>query len=139
MTNKRLLGFDFGLKRIGIATGQLITKTASPLDTVESSNDNRPNWQKIDQIIKKWRPTDLVVGLPIDTFGKETDITIKAREFANDLSSRYNKPTHLIEEAYSTRQARWQLEETKGKTVNHLKVDSLAACIILETWMNEQS
>lgn len=136
MINKRLLGFDFGLKRIGIASGQLITQTATPIGTIECPNYT-PNWHEIDQVIQTWRPTDLIVGLPIDAHGDETDITKKAQAFSELLHQRYQKPVHLIEEAYSTREARWRLEEIKGKKANHLKVDSFAACIILETWIRK--
>ncbi|MCF6765239.1 Holliday junction resolvase RuvX [Thiotrichales bacterium 19S3-7] len=138
MINKRLLGFDFGLKRIGVASGQLITKTATPLSTVQCP-DQVPNWHEISKLIHQWRPTDIIVGLPIDTYGEETEITKLARLFSEELAQRFNKPVHLVEEAYSTREARWKLEEVKGKKINHLKVDALAACVILETWMTNFS
>lgn len=135
-SNKRLLGFDFGLKRIGVASGQLITKTATPIGTINCP-DKTPNWHEISKLIEKWRPTDIIVGLPIDAHGEETEITKLSRLFSDELSKRYQKPIHLVEEAYSTREARWKLEEVKGKKINHLKVDALAACVILETWMRE--
>ena len=54
-----------------------------------------------------------------------------------EVEERYKKPVHLINEAYSTREARWRLESVKDKKVSHIKVDALAACVILETWMSE--
>ncbi|MFZ9034895.1 MAG: Holliday junction resolvase RuvX [Francisellaceae bacterium] len=138
MDTRRLIGIDFGQARIGIASGQMITKTATPVTTIDCY-EGKVDWQQMDQLIKKWRPSDIIIGLPIDTNDLETDITKAARAFANDMKSRYhNTNIHLINEAYSTREARWRLETVKQKAVSHLKVDALAACVILETWINNQ-
>ena len=133
---KALLAIDYGRARIGIASGQMITCTASPIGTVEAY-DGVPNWIDLDKVIKRWNPSDIIVGLPLDTRGLDTDITRDARKFAIEVEERYKKPVHLINEAYSTREARWRLESVKDKKVSHIKVDALAACVILETWMSE--
>ena len=133
---KALLAIDYGRARIGIASGQMITCTASPICTVEAY-DGVPNWIDLDKVIKRWNPSDIIVGLPLDTRGLDTDITRDARKFAIEVEERYKKPVHLINEAYSTREARWRLESVKDKKVSHIKVDALAACVILETWMSE--
>ena len=133
---KALLGIDYGRARIGIASGQMITKTASPIGTVEAF-DGVPNWIELDKVMKRWNPSDIIVGLPLDTRDLDTDITRDARKFAIEIEERYKKPVHLINEAYSTREARWRLESVKDKKVSHIKVDAIAACIILETWMSE--
>ena len=131
-----LIAIDFGRARIGIASGQMITRTASPVGTVEAY-DGVPNWLELDKIIKSWNPSDIIIGLPLDTQDFETDITRDAKLFAKEVENRYKKSTHLINEAYSTREARWRLESVKNKKVSHIKVDALAACVILETWMAE--
>ncbi|MFT4693242.1 MAG: putative Holliday junction resolvase [Francisella sp.] len=133
---KALLGIDYGRARIGIASGQMITKTASPVGTVEAF-DGVPNWIDLDKVMKRWNPSDIIVGLPLDTRDLDTDITRDARKFAIEIEERYKKPVHLINEAYSTREARWRLESVKDKKVSHIKVDAMAACVILETWMSE--
>ena len=133
---KALLAIDYGRARIGIASGQMITKTASPIGTVEAF-DGVPNWIELDKVIKRWNPSDIIVGLPLDTRDLDTDITRDARKFAIEIEERYKKPVHLINEAYSTREARWRLESVKDKKVSHVKVDAIAACVILETWMSE--
>ncbi len=133
----KLIGLDFGKSRIGIATGQMITKTATPLATIKAKSGT-PHWQELDDIIKKYKPNHIVVGLPIDAKDQETDITKAAREFAELIKTRYQQPVSLISETFSTREARWRLEEVKNKSNRHLKVDAFAACVILETWMNEQ-
>ncbi|AJC49093.1 Holliday junction resolvase RuvX [Allofrancisella guangzhouensis] len=131
-----LLAIDYGRARIGLASGQMITKTASPIGTVEAY-DGKPNWLELDRIIKRWNPSDIIIGLPLDTNDLDTDITRDARNFAKEIQDRYQKNIHLINEAYSTREARWRLENVKNKKVSHIKVDALAACVILETWMSE--
>ena len=133
---KALLAIDYGRARIGIASGQMITKTASPIGTVEAF-DGVPNWIELDKVVKRWSPSDIIVGLPLDTSDLDTDITRDARKFAIEIEERYKKKVHLINEAYSTREARWRLESVKDRKVSHLKVDAIAACVILETWMSE--
>ncbi len=133
---QKLLAMDYGRARIGVASGQMITKTASPVGTV-AAYDGVPDWIEMDKLMKVWRPTDIIVGLPLDTNDFETDITQDAKAFAKEIEERYKKPVHMINEAYSTREARWRLESVKNKAVSHLKVDAIAACVILETWMAE--
>ncbi len=111
---KALLGIDYGRARIGIASGQMITKTASPVGTVEAF-DGVPNWIELDKVMKRWNPSDIIIGLPLDTKDLDTDITRDARKFAIEIEERYKKPVHLINEAYSTREARWRLESVKDK------------------------
>ncbi len=136
---KKLIAIDYGKKRIGLASGQTITKTANPLKAISAKN-GEPNWADLDSTIKQWKPTDIVLGLPIDAKGEHTEITKIVLDFYEQLKARYSGiDTHLINEAYTTREARWQLEATKGKNVNHIKVDSLAACVILESWMENNT
>ncbi|MDA0911759.1 MAG: Holliday junction resolvase RuvX [Proteobacteria bacterium] len=134
----KLIGLDYGKSRIGIASGQMITRTATPIATI-AAKQGEPEWHELDKIIKQWRPSDIIVGLPIDAKDQETKITEEARAFAQKVELRYQKPVHLISETFSTREARWRLEEVQNKSNRHLKVDAFAACVILETWMNEQS
>ena len=134
---RKLLALDFGRSRIGIASGQMITKTATPITTI-AAKQGEPEWLELDKIIKQWRPSDIIVGLPIDAKDQETKITEEARAFAQKIELRYQKPVHLISETFSTREARWRLEEVQNKSNRHLKVDAFAACVILETWMHEQ-
>ena len=88
---RSVLGFDFGLKRIGMATGQTITNTASPLTTLQSVND-KPDWDSIAQHIKQWKPDALIVGLPTMLDGSETEITRAAKKFSRELEQRFNLP-----------------------------------------------
>ena len=126
------LGFDYGTKKIGIAVGQTITGTANPLTTLRYVKD-KPDWAGIEKIIKQWQPTDLVVGLPIDTDDSETEISSKARRFSRQLEGRFHLPVHLADERYTSSSAR----SMAGKVKKIEELDALAAKLILETWLNE--
>lgn len=83
-----LIGFDFGMKRIGVAVGQTVTKTARPLDTIQAK-EGVPNWHALSKLIKKWLPDALVVGIPLNMDGTDQPISLHAREFAKSLHERF--------------------------------------------------
>ncbi len=127
-----ILGFDYGTKKIGIAVGQTITGTANPLTTLRCVKD-KPDWDGIEKIIQQWQPTDLVIGLPIDTDESETEISSKARRFSRQLEGRFHLPVHMADERYTSASAR----SMAGKVKKVEELDALAAKLILETWLNE--
>lgn len=133
------LGFDFGYKRIGVAVGQALTKSASPLNTI-LAKAGVPNWSEIAGLIKKWRPTGLIVGLPTRIDGQEQYTTQAARDFAQSLSERFELPTYLVDERLTTVAARTELYTQGGyRKIIQTQVDSIAACIILEQWLQNLS
>ena len=127
-----LLGFDYGTAKIGIAVGQSITGTATPLVTLRTVQQ-RPDWQRIGDLIATWQPSELVVGLPCDTDGSETEIADQAKRFARQLEGRYRLPVHMIDESLTSMEARQRLSR-KPKNVEEL--DAIAAGLILETWLS---
>ncbi len=127
-----VLGFDYGTKKIGIAVGQAVTGTANPLTTLRYVKE-KPDWGGIGKIIQQWQPSDLVVGLPIDTDESETEISHKARRFSRQLEGRFHLPVHLADERYTSASAR----SMAGKVKKIEELDALAAKLILETWLNE--
>lgn len=129
-----LLGFDYGTAKIGIAVGQTLTGSASPLATLRAIQQ-KPDWQRIGQLIDEWRPEALVVGLPFDLDDRETEIAPLARRFARQLEGRYHLPIHLVDERLTSQVARQEL----GRAVkNFEELDAMAAKLILETWLSEQ-
>ena len=130
-TAKILLGFDFGLKRIGVAVGQEITGSARPLITLKVKNRSIP-WQQISQLIEKWSPDALVVGLPLNQDQSEHAITKAARRFGHQLNGRYNLPVYWVDERLTSYAAQQQLADRGVKSDN---IDSVAAQLILESWM----
>ena len=133
------LGFDFGNKKIGIAVGQLETKTASPLETIRSLNQT-PNWDKISQLINEWQPMGLVVGVSRQADGSDNPITPRMLKFCRQLNGRYNLPVFQIDEALSTFEAKQMLYDDMQLSATKLWAvqDQLAAQLILQSWLNQQ-
>ena len=133
-----VMAFDFGLKRIGVAFGQSVTGTASPVGTF-IAKDGIPEWNDILKCIATWRPQVLVVGIPLLMDGSEQHITHCARKFANRLKEQSKLPVFPVDERLTTKAARQELSERNdGKIYNHQKVDALAACLIAETWLRRE-
>lgn len=136
--SKTCLGFDFGMKRIGVAVGQTLLKTATPLDTL-TSKQGKPNWDAITKLIKQWEVDVIVVGIPLNMDGTEQAITYAAKQFANQCRKQFSIPVYGIDERLTTVEARQQIFEEGGyRALKQSQVDSIAAKIILETWMNSQ-
>jgi len=128
-----LIGFDFGPRKIGVAVGQQVTATASPLTTLRCRKD-RPDWPRIEALIREWRPEAAVVGLPLNMDDTETEITPLARRFARQVQGRFGLPVHLVDERLTTLEARRIL----GRKATSLEVvDAMAAKLLLETWLSE--
>lgn len=129
------LGFDFGVKRIGIAVGQRVTGTASALCTVHA-RDNAPDWELIGAVIKEWRPQALVVGLPLHADGTDSAITRAARRFAQQLEGRYRLTVHMIDERHSSQAAADLLMDEQNSKAG---LDAMAARIILQDWLDTET
>lgn len=136
------LGFDFGLKRIGIATGNAQTLTVMPLCTVNNRNGT-PDWQAIDNIIEEWAPTALIVGHPLQNDGTEQAITPHATGFSKRLSKRYGLPVHRVDEHYTSIMASDLIREGRQqgtrKQTQRQDIDKIAAAVILERWLGQQT
>jgi putative Holliday junction resolvase len=134
-----LVAFDFGFRRIGIATANRETRTASPLTTVRVDRD--PPWRELDRIIEDWQPAQLVVGVP-EGEGTEA-VARRARAFAADLAGRYALPVATVDETLTSAAAESELAEKRRsgylrRRVGKGGVDRVAACLIAEQWMREQ-
>jgi len=128
-----IIGFDFGLKRIGVAIGQTITQTASP-EAIVASKDGKPDWSHITKLFEKWQPTAIVVGLPMRLNGEPQALTQPARKFGQRLNGRYQRPLFFIEEQLSSIEAENRTRQASAKT----HIDDHAAQIILENWLQTE-
>jgi len=129
-----VLGFDYGTKRIGIAVGQALTRTATPLTTLRTLHGEQPDWERIQALIREWKPGALVVGLPYNMDDTEAEIAPRVKRFARQLDGRFHLPVHLVDERLTSHEAERRLgsgAEGDGR------IDSLAAALILETWLND--
>ena len=130
-----VLGFDFGTHKTGIAVGNDLTNTATPITTLGRVN-KQPDWNSISQLIKEWQPQALVVGLPHKLDGTESEMANKTRRFARQLEGRYNLPVHMADEKLTSREAWSRLGGIASKDVT--QIDAMAAKLIIETWFSSQ-
>ena len=131
------LGFDYGNRKIGIAVGQSLTQTARDLDTV-SVKGSTPDWERITYHVNTWQPAALIVGVPLDSDGRDTAMTKRAKKFGQTLSDRYNLPVHWVNEYLTSEAARQALSQGTRSSKTSRKRDQVAARLILETYLSEQ-
>jgi putative Holliday junction resolvase len=135
---RTFLGFDFGMKNIGVAVGQELTKTANPL-TVIKAREGIPNWDQIKTLLDQWSPQLLVVGLPLNMDGSEQEMTAAARRFGNRLNGRFHIPVDWQDERLTTFEALDQLGiRSKMQSNKREEVDRISAQLILQSWLNQQ-
>ena len=116
-----LLAFDFGTRRIGVAGGNTLTRSAQPLQTIAAEGDAR--FDAIGKLIAEWQPDALVVGVPFHPDGASHDNTERARRFARRLHGRFKLPVHEVDERYTT---------TEAKSAGARDLDAASAAIILD-------
>ena len=133
-----VLGFDYGARRIGVASGNRISQSARPLSALISHHGGA-DWPRIDALLAEWKPEALVVGLPLTLDGGEQAITRGARAFAEALGMRSKLPVHLVDERHTSQEAarRFAARRAAGSARRRdaENIDSLAAAVILESWL----
>lgn len=127
----RFIAFDFGTSNIGVASGQSLTASATPLPSIKHGR-RTPDWKAIEDLIGRWQPGLLLVGLPLNMDGTESQVCKLARSFAERLGERSGLPVELVDERLSTREAYDRKQALGGGDV-----DSLAAQVIAETWFSQ--
>ena len=134
-----VLAFDFGLRRLGVATANLATRTATPLTTLKV-RDQIP-WPDIDRVIDEWRPAQLVVGLPEGEGAASVARAVRA--FVAKLAERYSLPVATVDETLTSAAAQSELTNARRSGFLRRRVerdanDRVAACLIAEQWLSEQ-
>jgi putative Holliday junction resolvase len=144
LLHETILAFDYGTSFIGVAVGQSITGTATPLSAIKA-RDGIPDWVVIEKLIVEWKPQRLLVGLPLNMDGSESDISVRAKKFAQRLHGRFGLPFEMCDERLTSFEARGELLEQNrknksgGKNFRERGVDSLSARLILESWFAAHS
>lgn len=118
------LSFDFGTRRVGVATGNSLMRLAQPLKTLSAEGDAR--FAAIAQLISQWQPSALVVGVPFHPDGAAHDNTRRAQRFARQLHGRFRLPVHEVDERYTT---------TEALADGAADADAAAAALILEQFL----
>jgi putative Holliday junction resolvase len=128
-----ILCFDFGMKYIGVAVGQQITNTTNSLPAI-AAKDGIPIAGSIEKLISEWQPAIIIVGNPLALDGSMQDITLCARKFAMRLKNKYKIPVHLIDERYTTKEAK-KITDYHSEKDYFAAVNSKAAELILQRWL----
>ena len=135
-----VLGFDYGARRIGVASGNRISQSARPLPVLMVKS-GQPDWARVDALLSEWQPEALVVGLPLTLDGGEQAITRGARAFADALGMRSKLPVHMVDERHTSQEAarRFAAQRAAGSARRRdaENIDSLAAAVILESWLTQ--
>ena len=132
---KALLAFDYGTKNIGVATGQIITSSANSQPPLKAK-DGIPDWNHIEKLIAEWKPDLVLVGLPLNMDGSESELSARARKFANRLHGRFGVKIEMVDERLTSFEAKGEVMSRSGsRDYKHNPVDSIAARLILEGWL----
>lgn len=134
-----IFAFDFGLKHIGLAIGQEVTKSANTFYSI-SAREGKPDFAKLDLLVEEWKPKLFVVGNPLNMDGTDSEIKKKNDKFSSLIKTRYNIPVECADERLTTKEAMARIGEDKS----HLKASkmdkhSVSAQIILESWFREKN
>lgn len=136
---KTLLAFDYGTKNIGAATGQTITSSANSLAPLKAK-DGIPDWTQIEKLIQEWKPDLVLVGLPLNMDDSESELSARARKFANRLHGRFGVQIEMIDERLTSFEAKGEVMSRGGsRDYKNNPVDSIAARLILESWFERNN
>jgi putative holliday junction resolvase len=140
---KIVLAFDFGRRRIGVACGDTVSRSASALMAVPADSKG-PRWPAITSLLRDWQPDMAVVGLPYNVDGSDSEQTLAARSFAAELARRYGLEVAMVDERYSSLEAEARLKSaresgSRRRRVAKSDIDAAAACVILERWFSEKT
>ena len=131
----RLIAFDYGTKNIGVASAQTITKTASSLPGLKAK-DGIPDWNQIEKILQEFKPDLVLVGLPLNMDGSESELSVRAKKFANRIHGRFGVKVEMIDERLTSFAAKGEVIQQGGsRDYKNNPVDSIAARILLEDWL----
>ena len=131
---RTVIGFDFGKKYIGVAVGQEITGSASPLGSIKA-NDGIPIWDDLNRYLKEWQPDLVVVGLPLNMDGSEQQLTKDAKKFGNRIAGRFGLKVEFQDERLTTADAKEQLFSRGGyKNLKKDNIDAESARLIIESF-----
>lgn len=135
---RTVLGFDFGTKYIGVAVGQELTGTASPLGSIKAK-DGIPNQEQLKKFFTEWQPNLIVVGLPLNMDGTNQNVTFAAKKFGNRLANQFKLVVEFVDERLTTADAKEQLFAQGGyRNLSKDNIDAESARLIIESFFESQ-
>lgn len=132
------MAFDYGLRQIGVAIGNALLGTSQALPILKAK-DGIPDWQAVEALVQEWQPDLLLVGEPINMDGTESELSRRANKFGRRLHGRLGLAVEMVDERLSSFEAK-TLSRERGHSGDYHRepIDSLAAELILQTWLSEQ-
>lgn len=138
--HQTVIAFDYGLRQIGVAYGQTLTCSAEGISILKAS-DGVPNWDQTEALLQEWKPNLLLVGLPLNMDGSESELSRLARKFARRLQGRFNIEVLMVDERLTSQDAKSTLREAGSERqsgrIDLTKIDHLAAALILQSWLDQ--
>ena len=138
--HQTVIAFDYGLRQIGVAHGQTLTCSAEGISILKAS-DGVPNWDQTEALLLEWKPNLLLVGLPLNMDGSESELSRLARKFARRLQGRFNLEVLMVDERLTSQDAKSTLREAgidrQSGRIDLTKIDHLAAALILQSWLDQ--
>ena len=128
-----VMAFDYGLRNIGIAIGQNITKSASTFYAIKAK-EGVPEWIKLDSIIEEWKPSLFIVGDPFNMDGTKSEFQKKIAKFSTELKRRYEIELYMMDERLTTKEAKERIQDKPDGIKDSANKHSISAQIILEDW-----
>ena len=134
-----LLAFDYGTKNIGVAQGQTLTGTGTELPPLKA-RDGVPNWEQVEQLLREWQPDRVLVGLPLNMDGSPSELSGRAKKFAIACTAALAYRWKWWTSACPPSKPKGEVMARGGsRDYKNNPVDSIAARLILETWLNAQA
>ncbi|ALO34157.1 Holliday junction resolvase [Colwellia sp. MT41] len=135
---RTVIGFDFGKKYIGVAVGQEMTGSATPLGSIKAT-DGMPHWHNLAKYLTEWQPDVIVVGLPLNMDGSEQQLTLDAKKFGKRIQGRFGINVEFQDERLTTADAKEQLFARGGfKNLKKDNIDAESARLIIESYFAQQ-
>lgn len=138
--HQTIMAFDYGLRQIGVAHGQTLTANAEGIGILQAS-DGVPNWDDVKAMLNEWKPNLILVGLPLNMDGSESELSRLARKFARRLQGRFNVDALMVDERLTSQDAKSSLRDPssnkKSNKIDLTKIDHLAAALILQSWLDQ--
>ena len=123
----QILAIDFGLKKVGLAIGNTLTKTSMPISTIFYKS-KQELFNLLEKHVIEWKPECIIIGNPLNMDQTESEMSKLAEKFSTQFSKKFNLAVELVDERLSSFEAK---EFTKDDNL-----DAMAAKLILDSWMN---
>ena len=131
------IGIDYGLKRIGIAVGNSLTRHAQPLEII-ANLEEASVIKRIKHLIREWQASEIVLGLPRHPDGAAHEMTQLCLDFQKVLINETKLTVHLVDERYSSAVLPNSFRANARGQTRSTAQDDLAAAVILQQYLDER-